>query len=114
MIIDWNALSARYSGRQAFIDKLIDVLLESQAETPAKLRHAASVRDFEAIRFIAHNLKGMAGNIESIRLRTLALQVEEASRTGQENAPESAERLAGVLAELLGHLEAYTQQRRQE
>ncbi|MEW5770243.1 MAG: ATP-binding protein [Pseudomonadota bacterium] len=81
-MIDWEVLSARFSGRQGFIDRLLGKVIDSQAESAEKLRAAVRLGDIEAIVFIAHSLKGLGGNIEAGELRALASQVEQHHRAG--------------------------------
>jgi CheY-like chemotaxis protein/HPt (histidine-containing phosphotransfer) domain-containing protein len=100
-LIDWPALLARYGGRQAFVEKLARTVLESQADTPAKLRQAAAEQDPAAIAFLAHALKGMAGNLLAAGPRELARQTEAAARAGGDAAVKLAGELANQLANQL-------------
>jgi HPt (histidine-containing phosphotransfer) domain-containing protein len=103
-LIDWSALLARYGGRQAFVAKLANTALQSQAETPAKLRAAVEQSDLETIAFVAHAIKGMAGNLMAAALREQAAETESAARAGDANARvlgrELGARLEAFLAEL--------------
>lgn len=109
LLIDWAALSERFGGRQAFIDKLIATVLGSHGDTPAKLRQAAAGQDLAALAFIAHSLKGLGGSLEAQGLRALAKETEAAARAGREEAFKFAGDLAdmqeSLLAELAGHNE---------
>jgi CheY-like chemotaxis protein/HPt (histidine-containing phosphotransfer) domain-containing protein/anti-sigma regulatory factor (Ser/Thr protein kinase) len=104
--IDWAALSERFQGRQAFIDKLIGLAIQSNRETPHKLRIAARQGNHAAISFIAHSLKGFCGNIHAKSAHELACQTEEAARAGSDNVPYLAECLAEQLVVLLAAMEA--------
>jgi CheY-like chemotaxis protein len=87
--IDWPALAARYNNRQAFIERLIAMLLDSQRDTPAKLRAAARAGGAETLASLAHGIKGVAGNMEAHGLHALALRLERATR-GRQEAPDAA------------------------
>jgi DNA-binding NtrC family response regulator len=102
--IDWPTLLARYGGRQAFVDKLLAMVLNSQADTPAKLRQAAGERDPAAIAFLAHAIKGMAGNLMAEGLHELATRTEAAARAGEPQATALAGELADGLDDLLTEL----------
>jgi PAS domain S-box-containing protein len=99
-IIDWPALSERYQGRQAFIDKLVVSVLDSHAQTPTLLRDAIRANDLEAISFHAHSIKGVAGMIEATAVFQLASQTDERARAGDIGALD----LAGTLAERVDEL----------
>lgn len=103
-LIDMPALLARYGNRQAFVDKLIRMTLTSQQETSMKLRHAADARDGESIRFLAHSLKGVAGNLAAEQLHELALRTEQVAKNGEEQVYELAEALASATATLIAEL----------
>ncbi|HSD37406.1 MAG TPA: ATP-binding protein [Rhodocyclaceae bacterium] len=82
-LIDWDALMHRYKGRSAFIEKLIATLLRTHGETPQKLRDAVRSRDTEAMKFLAHTLKGVSGNLEAGELYALANRIH--SGEGEQN-----------------------------
>ncbi len=108
-IIDRQALLERFPGRQAFVDRLLASVLESQAETPAQLRAAAGGKDLVAIAFLAHSLRGMAGNVAAQDLQELATRTEAAARADGDEALDLAldlaHQLADRLSELLSELE---------
>jgi PAS domain S-box-containing protein len=102
--IDWPALLARYAGRQAFVAKLIATARDSHQDTPAKLRAATEQGDLETLAFLAHNLKGLAGNLMARRLHDLADQVDAIARQGEPVDPSLAGRLIGATEALLAAL----------
>ncbi len=106
-LIDRAALLQRYQGRQAFIDKLITIVRETNVEVPARLRAAARDGDLDTVIFTAHTLKGMAGNLQAPRLSELARETEAAAKAGQADALE----LAGALAETMDRLLAEVAER---
>jgi PAS domain S-box-containing protein len=103
--IDWAALVKRFDGRQDFIDKLLRTVRDNHADTVAKLREAIAGGDGQAVAFIAHGLKGLAGNLAAPALQAKARQVETTIRAGgRPDAPEVAE-LADLIGQLLRELE---------
>jgi CheY-like chemotaxis protein len=106
-LIDWAALQQRFDGRQAFIDKLIDNALDgAQQANVDKLRLAAEQRDYAAIKFVAHNLKGFAGIFEIQQIQSLAQQAEAAAKDQADGAIELAEGLANALETILVELQS--------
>jgi len=101
-IIDWAGLEARFGGRSGFVDKLAASVLKGHAAAPAELRAAAGRNDLEAMVFLAHGLKGMAGNMLATAAREIAREAEAAARAGEASASLSAERLAAAVEVMLG------------
>jgi HPt (histidine-containing phosphotransfer) domain-containing protein len=101
-VIDWAALTERFSGRRAFIDKLVATTLASTSDKAESLRAAVVAQDFATIAFIAHSLKGTGGNMKASRMQLLGAQTEDAARAA---APETGE-LAAQLAQALDALRA--------
>lgn len=102
--IDWAALSARFKNRQSFIDEIIATALASHNQTPEKLRDAAIRNDSREMAFLAHTVKGLAGNLAANRLQDLAQKAEASARDNRSDTPilvrELAEQMTAVLAEL--------------
>ncbi len=109
-LIDWAALSARYKGRQAFIEKLLATAVSSHVDSPQKLRAAAVAGDVEAIRFLAHALKGIAGNLDARALFEQAIATENQAKAGAEDAATLALALADATDALLTLLQSRTPQ----
>ncbi|MGF1643130.1 MAG: PAS domain S-box protein [Thiotrichales bacterium] len=103
-IVDWSALEASLPGGAAFIDKVIAVSLQSQAETPRRLRDAARRRDFEDMRFLAHSIKGMCGNLKAQRLFEQARQCELSARAEDDATVAAAFALASELQAMLSEM----------
>lgn len=100
-LIDMAALLKRFGGRRAFVDKLLGIALDSQKDTPTRLRDAAVQNDLEAMVFLAHALKGVSGNLMAQRLHEQAKATEAAARTGQPESAAMAQELAGLVEALL-------------
>jgi PAS domain S-box-containing protein len=103
-VIDWDALYARFNGRQAFIDKLVATSLTFNGDKAVALRDAASRNDLPAIAFIAHGLKGMAGNMKARYVYDLGTETETAARMGKAEARALAQRLAVATDMLMAEL----------
>jgi CheY-like chemotaxis protein/HPt (histidine-containing phosphotransfer) domain-containing protein len=104
-VIDWDALLERFNGRQAFIDKLVATTLTSNAGKADALRDAVSRNDLEAIAFIAHGLKGMAGNMKARQMHELGMETEAAARSCHAEARTLAGRLAAATETLMAELQ---------
>lgn len=104
-LIDWPALMRRYKGRTAFIEKLIGTLLRTHSDTPQKLREAVLRDDTETMKFLAHTLKGVSGNLEAGALHALAKRIHSGDGE-QRDAPALTLQLADALEELLQMLRA--------
>ena len=106
--IDWEALGARYHGKPAFIAKLLDTVERVHRETGLELTRVADEMDLERIAFLAHGLKGSAGNLMADGLRRLAMETEHAAR--EERAGEAvalARRLSQAVAMLMADIQAH-------
>ena len=104
-LIDWPALMARFNGREAFVDKLLDTIRRSQREIPARLREAAEQGDFQALAFLTHSVKGVCGNIRADGIFELARRAEASAVKGLEDASWLACQLAQQLELLLDSLQ---------
>jgi PAS domain S-box-containing protein len=99
--VDWAALLARYSGRQEFVTKLASTALTSHGETPRRLGEIARSGDLVDLAFLAHALKGLAGNLLARDLETLAREAEMAAREDQPAARDLGLRLADEMQKVL-------------
>lgn len=106
LAINWEGLLSRFNGKVAFVNRLVDTVLEAHHETPAQLKMLAKTGDLQQLTFVAHSLKGMAGNMLLSDLQALAKQTEFAARAGDTNTPELANELASAVTELLAALSA--------
>jgi HPt (histidine-containing phosphotransfer) domain-containing protein len=109
-VIDWARLEANFNGKTSFVNKLVAMVLTTQADSPGKLREAARRRDMEALAFLAHSLKGMSGNLMAESVRESAARAETAARQGRAEAPELAVELAGAMERMLAALAARAEQ----
>lgn len=106
-VIDWQALVARFKGNMAFLRKLAESVLQGHGQNPAKLREAAEAHDFPELAFLAHNCKGLGGNLMARSMHELAGLTEAAARGKSEEAVELAMQLVPLLESLLAELTTY-------
>jgi PAS domain S-box-containing protein len=107
--IDWAALNERYLGREAFIEKLLAMVLECHSHTPEQIHQAARAEDLPALAFLFHSLKSLTGNLSAPALYAQAREADELARQcGKNPTPatldlvrDAAERLAERLDKLL-------------
>ena len=109
-MIDWNELSDRFQGRDDFIRKLLTIARDSQADTPSRLDKAISERNFSETAFVAHSIKGMAGNISAGSLQKLAKQTEEKARAEEEESFQFAQDLKENLEHFLAMISTKLQE----
>ncbi len=108
--IDWGRLDRRFKGKRSFILKIFRSTLTEHADAAARLRTLAAAKDFEALAFLAHTLKGVFGNLAATPSQEFAARVELAAR--QEDAAcfalagELADRIGPLFAELERHIKA--------
>jgi PAS domain S-box-containing protein len=112
-IVDWPGLMQRFGGRRAFVQRLSNIAIKSEADTPVRLRQVAEAGDAQTLAFMAHALKGTAGNLMAQSVYALALATEQAARGespeafGQaRNLAEATERLLAELAEWSGRIDS--------
>lgn len=103
-VIDWPAFTRRYRSRDEFMIRLLGVARTSLEGVPAKLREAIRQNDFDAIKFIAHSLKGSSGNLEAAKLMDLAKETEMSVRQAGPDVLARAEELASQVEILLQEL----------
>ncbi|MBK5964476.1 histidine kinase [Thiocystis minor] len=100
-MIDWPALTNRHQRRPEFLPKLLESVLTGNAAHPAALRQAANRGDMGRIAFLAHSLKGTAGNLCADAFRELATSTENNARAERSEASRQAFRLANALETVL-------------
>ncbi|MBS0345478.1 MAG: response regulator [Proteobacteria bacterium] len=105
--LDWPALRLRFDGRPALIDKLLRRAVDDYGETPATLRRLGTEANFAELRFMAHRLSGVCGNLSATACQELAMRLEQAAG---ESSPECGQ-LAGQLADAFDALRVEIQAR---
>jgi CheY-like chemotaxis protein/HPt (histidine-containing phosphotransfer) domain-containing protein len=103
-LINWSALDMRFEGNNDLKKRLVDITLESEADTPDKLIAAVKNRDYDFLFGAAHNLRSVAAYIEAGRLRSAAEKTEAAARTRNKEALTLATDMAQLLDQTLESL----------
>lgn len=96
-IVDWKALSQRFSTRPEFIDRLVDLTLEKHAPGGERLCDLATTGAIEAIETLAHELKGVGGNLSAPEVEKLALRVLTSARARAADTFFQANELADTM-----------------
>ncbi|MCX8024064.1 MAG: response regulator [Thermanaerothrix sp.] len=95
----------RFGHEPAFFIEMFEAFIEQTAQKVKELRQAAQKNDAAAIKFLAHNLKGVAANFEAASLVTYCTQLEQMARQNRlQGAPALIEAIADTLPELRRHL----------
>jgi HPt (histidine-containing phosphotransfer) domain-containing protein len=98
--IDWTLLNQRFNHRHDFIDKLLRTLLQTQRGLPQQLRDKAEAEVYSELAFLAHSLKGSAGNLAALELQELAARAEQAARAQNPDGLLLAKKLAERFEQL--------------
>jgi HPt (histidine-containing phosphotransfer) domain-containing protein len=72
-----SALLARIGGHEEMIPRFVGMFLESVEDCLPKLKQAILEEDMEAVKKVAHTLKGVSGNIGADRMHTVVLKIRE-------------------------------------
>ena len=99
--VDWPALRLRYPNRVDFIDRLIGMVLSGHADDGMRLRALANGGDIEAIERLAHELKGIAGNLCAPEVVTSATRTMASARSKEEEAVQHAYELADAMDRMI-------------
>ena len=105
--VDWALLNTRFKGKRSAIQAIIRSVLADHADAPARLRRFAAARDFEALAFLAHNLKSIFGNLAAAAHQEVAAILERAARQGDERSLPLAIEFADSIPPLFAELERY-------
>jgi PAS domain S-box-containing protein len=106
-LIDWQLLDKRFKGKQDFIRKLAQSALDTHAGAPDEVRQIAARKSFADLKFVAHNLKGLSGNLAAPAVQTLATQTDQAARVEDPQAFSLALELADASQCFLNELKAH-------
>lgn len=99
-----ESILPRFGHETAFFIEMFEAFVEQTAQKVKELRQAAQKNDAAAIRFLAHNLKGVAANFEAANLVTYCTQLEQMAR---QNHLQGAPALIEAIAETLPKLRQY-------
>ena len=88
------------------VAKLIEIFRASSAKLQDQIQEGLDGNDADTVRESAHALKSSSAQLGAGRVSELALQLEEASRSGvSDSAPELADQLGAALEEALAALD---------
>ena len=99
-LIDWQALTLHFKGKQAFINKLLQTALQTQGNLVEDLRTAAAQEDFASIAFHAHKIKGIAGNLCAPSIEAEAAALDQLAKAKDQTATVLAAKLADKLRQM--------------
>ena len=94
-----ETLRSMDAGAEGFLTKIIDLFLADSSERIAALKIAAAMRDGDALKRLAHALKGSCGHFGATRLAMLCRKLEQ---IGSQSPVGDA---SGTLRELTAELE---------
>jgi two-component system, sensor histidine kinase and response regulator len=93
-----RGLEKLLGNRGSFV-RILGLFVEIRATDPEKLANALAAQDLDALKRLAHDLKGTAGSIGAMRVSYAAAAVDAAIKT---QAP--AQQIAACCKELIGEL----------
>jgi PAS domain S-box-containing protein len=105
----WDSvrLAERYKNKRSFLLSLLKMVRDSEATMPEKLRDAVRREDWQALHFLTHSVKGMAGNIMAQAVHRLARETDMAAREARPEAAQLGMELASALENLLQEVGRY-------
>jgi CheY-like chemotaxis protein len=105
--VDWALLDKRFKGKRSFIQTIVRSTLAGHADAPQQLRQLVANKDYAALAFLAHSLKGVFGNLAATPSQELAAKVEQAAKQNEERSFQLASELADHIPTLYAELESY-------
>ncbi len=102
--VDWPGLLRRYATRPEMVSRLMTLTLGNHADHGKQLRQLAAAGDLPGIEALAHQLKGVGGNLLASRLEALAKRAMLSARSGEPASAEHAIELADALEQLIAEL----------
>jgi PAS domain S-box-containing protein len=99
--VDWLTLESNFQGMQALLQRACSMLLDQHNATPTRLRTLAAAGQTQELLLLAHNIKGMTGNIEARPASAMAARLEQALKYQATDAPEMTEGLALEMERLI-------------
>jgi len=108
--VDWDGLVGLYGKKPGLLQRAVQSVLQHNESTPNKLREAVAQQDWDTLVFVAHSLKGVAGNLRAPQLRTLASQAEQAARQHEASTADLCLALARGLEQVMAVLSTKLEQ----
>ncbi|QDF96953.1 hypothetical protein CJ010_10640 [Azoarcus sp. DD4] len=103
-LVDWAALISRYPCRQEFLARLAASALDGLRDSVERLRSALESGDLDAVAFVAHGIKSVAGNLMAGEVQDLAARTDAALRKTQADGQALAAQLIDALERLMAEL----------
>jgi signal transduction histidine kinase/CheY-like chemotaxis protein len=107
--IDWPSLQSQLGAKPGLIARLAKVAVTGHGDKAALLRAAAAAERYADLAWLAHALRGAAGNLRAWRVMEQAQQLEDAAREHRSDVAELTETLAASTERLLAELAAHAQ-----
>ena len=104
--LDIAAALGRIGNNRTLFAKLIDLFLQTEAETAQRIRRALAAGEIESGQRLAHTLKSTAGTLGAIRLQAAARTVEQALRERGEAGEALLAELEAAHGEAIAGLES--------
>lgn len=98
---EWLLCLSGLSSSRSFAERITRAFVAGHAGTTRELRHIIDNRDFEALRFSAHKLKGAIGNLKLSELFEKLREIEEAAHNSDPLAFEETESILAALDRLI-------------
>lgn len=105
-IVDVASLMDRIDGDLELLAILIDPFVQDATQHLAALQAALEKNDFQAVRKVAHTLKGTAGNLGGVATAQAAAELEQSARSGNlDQSTQKLQRLELAVKALCAELE---------
>jgi len=82
-VIDWDEALARMDGDADVLREICGIFQGDAPGLRAQLTAAVASDDLQALRFVAHNLKGASATLSATEVAALAGQLEQAATDGR-------------------------------
>ncbi|MBN1824862.1 MAG: response regulator [Candidatus Eisenbacteria bacterium] len=106
-VFDREGMMDRLDGDEELCLEIVDVFLQDTPERLESLIRAARDADAATVEYLAHSIKGAAGNIGAERVSDIAFRIEKAGSSGDvENVADMVDRLENELRDLNAALHA--------
>ena len=105
--MDWASFRRRCGGRTELVNKLVRMAHQSQQAKPEQLRHMAQAGQMQDLCMQAHTLRGVAGNLQALRLMDLAGALEHAAHTQSGDVLALTEQVAVLTEQFVAELADY-------
>lgn len=103
---DWSALEKKMMGNTDLLVRLLGAVLADHVETPERFAAAIAAEELETLAFLAHQIKGVAGNLVAPALCERAAAAEKAARARSSDALPLAGKLSQELPPFFAALRA--------